>query len=71
MEHENPTKKSEPSQHIKRNIHHTFTWKILCNAPTKLRERKNLEASFISLMKPSLNDQVEFKVLTLFRNGVT
>ena len=71
MEHENPDKDSEPSRHIKRNINHTFKWKILCNAPKKLRERQNLEASFISLFKPSLNEQVDFKKLTLFRNGVT
>ena len=70
-EHQISTNKSEPARHIRNNIDHDFSWKILCNAPSKTRERKNLEASFIALLKPSLNEQVDFKVLTLFRNGVT
>ena len=30
---------------------------------------KNLEASFIGLSKPSLNEQIDSKKLLLFRNG--
>ena len=70
-EHENPNKDSEPARHLRDNPNHNFNWSILCNAPTKYNERKNLEASFIGSMKPSLNEQVIFKVLTLFRNGIT
>ena len=33
--------------------------------------RKNLEALFIGVMKPSLNEQSNFDRLTLFRNGIT
>ena len=71
-EHGNPKKNSAPSKHIKENIDHTFSWKIICSAPVRRRERENLEASFIGLLKPSLNEKDEFpKILTLFRNGVT
>ena len=33
--------------------------------------RKNLEASYIALWKPNLNEQKDFERLVLFRNGVT
>ena len=33
--------------------------------------RKNLEATFIALTRPSLNEQIDEKKLLLFRNGVT
>ena len=32
---------------------------------------KNLEAIFIALLKPSLNEQKNFERLILFRNGIT
>ena len=40
-------------------------------APINDRARKNLEASFIALSRPSLNEQIDAKKLLLFRNGVT
>ena len=70
-EHENPEHKSEPARHIRNNISHSFTWKVLMHAPRKDKIRKFLEAFFIALKKPSLNMQVESSELTLFRNGVT
>jgi len=70
-EHNNPTKKSEPSKHLRQHIEHVFTWTILCRAPKNTRTRKNLEASFIALLKPDLNEQSDFDILVLFRNGVT
>ena len=33
--------------------------------------RKNLEALFIGIMKPCLNEQTNFDRLTRFRNGMT
>ena len=33
--------------------------------------RRNLEASYIALLRPTLNEQKDFEILTLFRNGVT
>ena len=70
-EHNHPNGKSEPSKHIVKNVTHSFNWSILCSAPTKDRTRKNLEAFFIALLKPQLNDQVESNLLNLFRNGIT
>ena len=35
------------------------------------KTRKNLEASYIALWKPDLNEQKDFERLGLFRNGVT
>ena len=70
-EHINPTHKSEPAQHIKKHIGHLLDWSILCSAPSNSQIRKNLEALFIGIMKPSLNEQTNFDRLTLFRNGIT
>ena len=70
-EHNNPTHKSEPAQHIKTHNGHLFDWSILCNAPSNSQIRKNLEALFIGIMKPSLNEQTNFDRLTLFGNGIT
>ena len=46
-------------------------WSILCNTPSNNQIRKNLEALFIGIIKPSLNEQTNFDRLTLFRNGIT
>lgn len=70
-EHNNPTKNSEPANHIYHNPDHQYSWKILIKAPLRTRLRKNLEASFIALKRPKLNEQLESKKLLLFRNGVT
>ena len=44
-EHNNPTKSSEPSKHLRSNINHYFTWAVISNAPKNAKARKNLEAS--------------------------
>ena len=67
----NPTKSSEPSKHLRSNINHYFTWVVISNAPKNAKTRKNLEASYIALWKPDLNEQKDFERLVLFRNGVT
>ena len=36
-EHNNPTKSSEPSKHLRSNINHYFTWAVISNAPKMLR----------------------------------
>ena len=63
--------KAEPAEHIRRNIDHAFTWKIVCTPSSQEYLRKNLEAIFIALYKPSLNDQKSFDRLMLFKNGIT
>ena len=70
-EHNNPTKSSEPSKQLRSNINHYFTWTVISNAPKNAKTRKNLEASYIALWKPNLNEQKDFERLVLFRNGVT
>ena len=69
-EHDNATKDSVPSRHLSKHINHIFTWKILCHTSKKTDIHKNLEAIFIALLKPSLNEQKIFERLILFRNGI-
>ena len=70
-EHNNPTKMSQLPKHLKNNFHLVFNWVILCKAPQKHKFRRNLEASYIALLKPTLNEKDDFEVLTPFKNGVT
>ena len=56
---------------FKKNFYHVFNWVILCKAPQNYKVRRNVEASYIALLKPTLNEQKDFEVLNLFRNGVT
>ena len=70
-EHEQPNGKSEPSKHIKNNTGHKFDWMILSRAPSHRLKRKILEAYFIKQLIPSLSDQLDSEILTLFRHGVT
>ena len=70
-EHENPNKDSEPAKHLRKFLDHKFDWKILLTAPTSAKLRKILESLGIALKQPSLNEQLDFDKLILFRNGVT
>ena len=70
-EHNDPTNKSEPAKHLNNNFHDVFNWLHLCIAPQNCKVRRNLEASCITPLKPTLNEQKYFEILTLFRNGVT
>ena len=70
-EQENPNKDSEPVKHLFQHPDHVFQWKFLMSAPMNNRKRKNLEAFFITLRLPTLNQQKDSKKLTLFRIGVT
>ena len=70
-EHNIPTKSSEPLKHLQSNINYYFTWAVISNAPKNAKTRKNLEALYIALWKPDLNEQKDFERLVSFRNGVT
>ena len=48
-----------------------FPWKIIWHTSKKTDICKNLEAIFIALLKPSLNEQKNFEQLILFRNSIT
>ena len=55
-EHSGINKISETSRDLQLNPTHAFTWKVLMTAPINNRVRENLEASFIALSRPSLNE---------------
>ena len=40
-EHNNPTKSSEPSKHLRSNINHYFTWTVISNAPKGAKTNKS------------------------------
>ena len=66
--HNDPTKNSEPAKHLRNNFNHVFNRVILCKTPQNYKVRRNLEASYIALLKPTLNEQKYFEISTLFRN---
>ena len=70
-EKEQPNGKSEPSKHSKNNPGHQFNWKKLSRAPSHHLKQNILEAYFIWQLNPSLNDQLDSEILTLFRHAVT
>ena len=70
-EHEDKNCKYEPAKHLKENPTHKFTWNIISKAPENFRRRRVLEAYFIKTNCPTLNDQLDNDILTLFRNGIT
>ena len=70
-EHNNPMKKSNPSKHLKDNLDHVFNWPVLANAPENMFQQKVLEAYYIVLEKPNLNQQLKPSRLNLFRKKLT
>ena len=70
-EHNKPSEKSKLDAYLEQNIDHYFTWRILCNAPSNPRTRRNIKVFFIAIMRPSLNEQIDCNALILFRNGIT
>ena len=58
------------AHHEEKNDYY-FTWRILRNAPSNARTSKDIEAFFIAIMRPNLNEQIDSDALILFRNGVT
>ena len=67
----NVNKNSEPGKHLARNIEHEFSWYVLTRAPKNTLKRRIVEAYFVKLIVPSLNEQLDNDVLMLFRNCVT
>ena len=70
-EHKNPTKSSEPSKHLWSNINRYFTWVVIPNASQNANSANNLEALYIAIWNPQINEQKDFERLVLFENGVT
>lgn len=55
-EHNNPTKKSKPSKHIKDTVDLVFNWSLLAKARTNLIQQKIQERYYIVSEKPILNE---------------
>ena len=70
-EYEQPNGKSEPSKHMKNNPGCRFDWMIISRAPLHHLKQKIFEAYFIKQLNPSLNDQLDSKIIILFRHDVT
>ena len=70
-EHEDKNNKSEPAKHLKENPTHKFSWTIISKAPENFRKCRVLEAYFIKTICPTLNEQLDNDILTLFINGIT
>ena len=66
MEHNTTSVKSNPAKHLRGNIGHCFTWKVICNAPNRTLACKILEAYFIATIKSSLNDKINSDLLHIF-----
>ena len=70
--HENGTdKNSKCAKHLNENDNYEFKWPILSLASKVSFKRKILEAYFIKMLNPILNNELNNDILTLFRNGVT
>ena len=70
-EHEDKNSKSEPVKHLKKNPAHKFRRTIISQTPENFRKHRVLEAYFIKTICPTLNEQLDNDILTLFRNGLT
>ena len=71
-EYNDANKNSEPAKHLARNIEHEFSWYVLTRTLVNtLKRRVIMEAYFIKLIVPSLNEQLDNDVLMVFRNSVT
>ena len=70
-EHESEKGNSEPAKHLHDYPSHSFTWSILERAPSNCRKRRILEAYHIKTKRPTLDDRLNIKSLSLFRFGIT
>lgn len=68
-EHNMPSGKWNPSQHLNNSITNHFNWSVTCTAAVNVTH-KILEASIIMLLKLTLNDQIESDLLQVIKNGV-
>ena len=69
--HEDPAGKSETVKHLIENAYYKFTCEVISTALSHYRRRKILEAFFITMRKPELNDHFEHHSMSLFRYDIT
>ena len=67
----NISKDFKLAKHLKENLNHKFSWKVLFAAQENKRIREILEASEMALKRSSLKEQIESKKLSLFHSDVT
>ena len=70
-EHEGKSSKYEPAKHLKKNPTQKFRWNVIRKAPQNFRKRRILEVDLIKTICPTLNEQLDNDILTLFRSGIT
>ena len=70
-EHCSTKKMPEVGDDLLMNPGHTVNWEILTNAPKQVNKQKILEAFYIRILQPTLNNQLNTKRTILFRNGIT
>ena len=70
-EHSVINKIYEPLDILKSNQTHAFAWNSLMTGLIRDCVRKNLKAAFKAPSRPSLNEQINWKKLPLFRNSIT
>ena len=70
-EHEDKNSKSERAKHLKENPTNRYRWTIISKAPENFCKCRVLEAYFIKTICPTVNEQLDNDILTLFREGVT
>ena len=70
MEYNTPSNKSNPAKHLRDNIDHSFTWKVICNVLSRRLACKILKAYFIATMKPSLIDKIDSDLSHFYGNDI-
>ena len=65
------TKNSEPANHLTRKTEHEFSWCVFTRNPENTLRRRIMEAYFIKLIVPSLNEQLDNDLLMSLRFGLT
>ena len=69
-EHEDKNSKYEPAKHLKENSTLKFRWTIISKVPENFCKCRVLEVYFIKTICPTLNEQLDNDILTLFRNDI-
>ena len=69
-EHEDKNSKSEPAKYLQENPTYKFRWTISSKVAENFCKRRAPEAYFIKTISPTLNEQLDNKILTLFRDGI-
>ena len=70
-EPEDKNSKSEPAKYLQENPTYKFRWAISSKVAENFCKCRALQAYFIKTICPTLNEQLDYGILTLFRDGIT